>query len=85
LADPAPRRDDTPDGQHLKPVSLVLKYLRVANAYEVQSITNSTWYKPGDWLSVGVVNTICTGPYPNWSVTMLEMDFLVSLSSLIPK
>ena len=78
-------RNDAPSGSHLKPVNLVLKYLRGTGLYEVQSITNSTWYKPGDWLSEAVVNTICTGPYPQWSVTMVALDFVIPFSPIQPK
>jgi hypothetical protein len=58
-----------------KQVSLMLAYMRITNNYEVKSITNSTWYKPGDWLSVESVEKIIA-TLPNWEVVMAELDFL---------
>jgi hypothetical protein len=70
-------RAATPDaaGGGKRQVSLMLAYMRITNTYEVKSITNSTWYKPGDWISADNVQKI-VDTLPNWEVVMAELDFL---------
>jgi len=66
------------NGQKQKQVTLMLSYFRPTNGYEVKSIVNSTWYKPGDWISEGNVKKIID-TLPHWEVVMAELDFLSKL------
>ena len=38
--------------------------------YEVKTITNSTLYKPGQWLSIEQVEALCKTP--NWDITIAD-------------
>jgi len=60
-----------------KPVSLVLQYSGLFNAYQVVSITSTVIYKPGKWLGPVVVDECCTTK--GWSVSMVHDDFLKQL------
>jgi hypothetical protein len=40
------------------------------NQYQVKTITNSTAYKPEEWLDVDVVTKLCSDEYPNWDISM---------------
>ncbi len=62
------RSDEPVAHKHPRPVQLTLTYFRIPNAYEVKQISNSVWYKPGDWLSVEVVKIICDRG--DWEVVM---------------
>jgi len=42
--------------------------------YEVKTITNSTRFKPGEWLNVDVVEQLCNDP--NWDVSIADNQFL---------
>jgi len=66
------------NAQKKKQVTLMLSYFRPTNAYEVKEISNSTWYKPGDWLTEATVKEIID-KMPNWEIIMAELDFLSKL------
>lgn len=58
-------------------VDLSLEWNGLFHAYKVISITNTTWYKPGEWLSEDVVTACCQTK--GWSVTMAHDDFFKNL------
>jgi len=62
---------------HNKKISLTLVYFKPTNSYQVQAITNTTWYAPDDWLSRDVVREICN--LPNWDVTMAQSHFFSTM------
>ncbi len=62
------RSDEPVAHRHPRPVQLMLTYFRINNGYEVKQISNSTWYKPGDWLSEATVKIICDRG--DWEVVM---------------
>lgn len=50
-------------------------------AYQVKSITNTIWYKPGQWLSPDVVQMLCG--FPEWKVTMIDNDILQTIMGVL--
>jgi hypothetical protein len=62
----------------VKKIELTLTYY--VNAYKVTSIKNSTWYRPGMWLSSDVVQQICETP--GWDVTIIDNQILQTLWNL---
>ena len=69
---------------HTKFVQLTLTYFKITGNYEVKQITNSTWYKPGDWLGEDVVKIICARN--DWDVIMNAPDWnLPFLPVQLPK
>jgi hypothetical protein len=63
-----------------KPVTLVLAwYLR---DYKVTAVQNTTFYKPGMWLTVELVQKLCD--LPGWTVQMADNDLLGTLLGLVP-
>ena len=76
-------RNDVPR-QTDRQAGLILAYFRIANGYEVRSITNSAYYRPGDWLSEGAVAALCASP--KWDVTASAPDFSIPGSPVqLPK
>ena len=63
----APTTHSGPPG---KAVALQLIWYDVGQFYEVASITNTTWYKPGARLSPVDAEKCCQ--ITNWQVTMVE-------------
>jgi hypothetical protein len=59
-------------------VQLVLAWY--VHEYKVLSITGTTYYKPGEWLSPEVVEQCCA--LPNWTVTMTDNSMLASFLSI---
>ena len=65
-------------------VGLALTYFRITNSYEVRSITNSAYYRPGDWLTEGVVAGLCADD--RWDVTASAPDITIpGLPVQLPK
>ena len=58
-----------------KIITLTLAYF--INSYKVVSISNSTYYRPGEWMSVEVAQDCCN--IDNWQVVMADNQFIQSL------
>jgi hypothetical protein len=58
-----------------KKISLGLTWY--GTAFQVKSITNSTYYRPGQWMTAEVAQKCCD--IPNWEVTMVDNDILGNL------
>jgi len=76
---PAPPKEIVTQARHPdksvinKNVDLSLEWFGLFKAYKVISITSTTWYKPGEWLSEEVVTQCCQTK--GWNVTMAHDDF----------
>lgn len=64
-----------------KDVDLKLQYSGLLRAYQVVSITSTTWYKPGEWLHEDVVNDCCL--QKGWKVTMVHLDLIERILSAL--
>jgi hypothetical protein len=49
--------------------------------YEVKTITNSTLFKPGQWLSVEQVEALCHNPY--WDVAIADDQTFQALLGMV--
>jgi hypothetical protein len=58
-----------------KTVELVL--VRLGDIFVVSSITNTTWYRPGDHVTVDTAQKCCD--LPNWKVTMIDNQIISSV------
>jgi hypothetical protein len=67
-----------PDTKPAKDITLVLAWY--VHDYKVKAISNTTWYKPGMWLSPDVVQKICD--MPGWDVQMVDNDLIQMLTGL---
>ena len=65
---------------HDKPIELTLLYLSLTDAYQVSSVTNTTWYKPGDWLAATTVGQLSA--MKNWKTTSTSYDLLNKIFGL---
>lgn len=45
--------------------------------YQVKTISNSTEFKPGEWISVAQAEEVCRRP--NWQVTIADDQLLMQL------
>lgn len=74
-------------GNHItpKPVIMTVMWTMFApHYYIVVSITNSTWYKPGDKLDESVVKQICDDQrLANWQVNVLSDDIIGQITGTI--
>jgi hypothetical protein len=61
-----------------KPIIIVLAWY--VHDYKVKSITNTTWYKPGQWLSPTVVQKLCD--LPGWQVNMADNDLIAAITGM---
>ena len=55
-----------------KKIEIALMWGDMARAYKVITIKNTTWYRPGIWLSEEIVGKICE--LPDWTVTLTDDD-----------
>lgn len=62
---------------HEKTISVTLEWWEIFQCYEITSISNSTWYKPGMRITAEVATKICD--LKNWQVTMVKSDLLGKL------
>ncbi len=51
------------------------------NQYEVKTITNTTRYKPGQWLSVAEVEELCKSP--NWDILISDDQTILQLAQMV--
>jgi hypothetical protein len=61
-----------------KPIVIVLEWF--VHDYKVKSITNTTWYKPGQWLAPNVVQKLCD--LPGWQVNMVDNDLIAAITGM---
>lgn len=71
-------RGDIPKG---KKISLTLMFGMFSHAYQVKTITNTTYYKPGEWMSPEVAEQCCN--LPNWEVTMVGDDIIQFITGAV--
>ena len=64
-----------------KKIEIVLMWGDLAKAYKVMIIKNTTWYRPGIWLSEEIVSKICE--LPDWTVTLEADDLWKNVLSFI--
>lgn len=53
----------------------------VGLAYRVRNINNTTWYKPGDWLTESVVAEVCK--IPRWTVNIEDYELLKKIFDFV--
>lgn len=66
-----------------KAVNLTLIWDGLSRRYQVKSISNTTWWKPGDWVPEAEIKKVCE-EQPDWQITMAENDFLQRIFSVLP-
>jgi hypothetical protein len=61
-----------------KPITITLAwYIR---DYKVAAITNTTKYKPGEWLSPAAVQALCD--LPGWTVVITDNQLLQTITGI---
>lgn len=58
----------------VKPITLTLEYY--VKVYKVTAITNSTYYRPGEWMSPEVAQACCDTD--GWTVNMVDNQIIQS-------
>jgi CO dehydrogenase/acetyl-CoA synthase delta subunit len=53
----------------------------VGIAYRVKTVTNTVWYKPGDWLTESVVAEICK--IPRWTINIESYELLKKIMDTV--
>lgn len=53
----------------------------VGLAYRVKNVTNTTWYKCGDWLTEPVVAAICK--LPRWTVNFEDYELMKKIFDFV--
>jgi hypothetical protein len=53
-----------------KPKTIKMTLIWGQSQYQVKTITNSTAYKPDQWLDEEIVAKLCSEEYPNWDISM---------------
>jgi len=66
-----------------RPVEITLLYLAITNHYEVQTVKNTNWYRPGDWLPAETVDKICE--IKDWTVTINSYELIKKVLDMLPK
>lgn len=64
-----------------KDVEISLLFVSVGYVYQVKSVTNTTWYKPGDWLTESVVAEICK--IPRWTIRIESYELLKKIFDIV--
>jgi len=62
----------------VKTKTITLAYARLGNTYEVQSLTNSTVLRPGDWINPAYVKVLCD--HPEWEVTIMALHISMPIN-----
>lgn len=62
-----------------KPIAITLSWY--IKDYKVAQITNTTWYKPGQWLAPPVVQRLCD--LPGWTVIMADNQLLSEITGAL--
>ena len=55
----------------------------VGMAYQVKTVSNTVWYKPGDWLTESVVAEICK--IPRWTINIESYELMKKILDNLPK
>jgi hypothetical protein len=71
------RHPDKPSPKPVKATFMVGEF----GQFQLKSITNTTWYKPGEWLSESVVQYCCE--ISNWDVTLIENNTLSMIFGIL--
>jgi hypothetical protein len=53
------------------------------NQYQVKTITNSTAYKPDEWLDEEIVTKLCSDEYPNWDISMANDQTMQQILGMV--
>jgi hypothetical protein len=53
----------------------------IGMAYQVKNVTNTVWYKPGDWLTEEVVAEICK--IPRWTINIESFELMKKIFEVI--
>lgn len=64
-----------------KPISMNLLFLSMGMVYQVRTVVNTTWYKPGDWLTESVVAEVCK--LKNWTVTIDSYELMKKIFDVV--
>lgn len=56
-------------------------YFNIPDMYKVKQITNTTWYKPGDWLTEDITAQICK--LPKWKVVVEDYEWIQKTLGLV--
>lgn len=64
-----------------KDVTINLLFLSVGMVYQVRQVTNTVWYKPGDWLTESVVAEICK--IPRWTITIDSYELMKKIFDVV--
>lgn len=64
-----------------KKIEMTIMWGDVPKAYQIISIKNTIYYRPGIWLSEEIVAKCCE--LPNWEVTVIEDQFWSNLLGFI--
>ena len=65
----------------IKHITMELTWHKAFNAYRVESITDTVYYKPGDFLSEDVVKAC--NKNPQWSTKAVRSDVLTFLGRIL--
>jgi hypothetical protein len=76
-------REPPPSNKDVHISLLFLHAPGVGFAYQVKSVTNTVWYKPGDWLTESVVAEICK--IPRWTIAIDSYELMKKLFDTLPK
>ena len=92
-----PPAASAPAADQLKPINLILAWHGPLKRYEVINITETTYYKPGQFIPEDEVTHLCSyihdtngqliPRYPHWHVSMSQFDifaFIGKLTGILP-
>lgn len=63
-----------------KKITMTLMWGVIARAYQVKSITNTTYYRPGEWMCPEVAEQCAV--LPDWEVTSVQDDIINAVTGL---
>jgi hypothetical protein len=74
-------REPPPSNKDVQISLLFANLPMVGMAYQVKTVSNTVWYKPGDWLTESVVAEICK--IPRWTVTIESYELLKKIFDVV--
>jgi hypothetical protein len=74
-------REPPPSNKDVNISLLLLVAPGVGIAYQVKSVTNTVWYKPGDWLTESVVAEICK--IPRWTISIESYELMKKFFDMV--
>jgi hypothetical protein len=66
---------------HVKDIKVVLAYHTISQHYQVIEITETVYWKPGEWVTVDTMRQVDMNP--QWSTRMVKFDLLGFFGSMI--